>query len=649
MVEQAHTDNSEDQVVDKAVAEGGAYEVIRKRLTEQGTQLETAVSKLNSERLNEFGSSEMSVQSRVRFRTENNCIARDIVQVGPYLLLGYNVFIGLKKETRVEDVFALFTLEQEGDNVECKEVAAESTFLSHPSFVNDFDELYRYYKDTRLVQLSVTHDKLLAGFQIGERIDDIRVFRWSLSPDGKKVEYIDNRGERDIKLPPRYDFEWVETGRDEIVNGRHPHVNIRDRVFVETINGNLTVKLENNTEDGLGIYQEPVDDPTQSLDDAQIAYAEVGDLILLRIRPYREETIRYFIFNPSTQSVLRVDALGQSCVQLPEDHGVIFPGGYYLQTGEYKAFDETVSGFRFKRVLRSPNGEDVLYVFYEPHDGVVGLFAYNLINKTLQNPILGHGYALAADGRLTIFTAEGEPTRTHPMQIWKTPYFSSEFASQVPAKNSFYGRIGNAELVRGISDLYSICRRIEQQSVSSRLYNELVQSAQKLFDNYYWLSQGETSDIAELIRQIASTSELVIDEFEKVQSIRQQTEQALKEAETEQKDLVQKIRSEHWEAIDAYVDALGQIRRHRGRLMTIRDYRYMDLVRLDQLSKELDKEESELSERTVSFLSDEHAFDPYESKLTELEKEIEHAATSQGLKPLVESLDQVAQGLEQSH
>jgi ATPase involved in DNA repair. len=91
------TDTSE-ALVDKAVAEGGAYEVIKKRLLEQGKKLETSARELNKERLSEFGSSEMAVAARVRVRTENNCIARDIVQVGKYLLFGYNVYIGLKKK-----------------------------------------------------------------------------------------------------------------------------------------------------------------------------------------------------------------------------------------------------------------------------------------------------------------------------------------------------------------------------------------------------------------------------------------------------------------------------------------------------------------------------------------------------------------------
>src|SRR5690606_10928737 len=91
-------------IADQAVAQGGAYEVLRKRLSDQGARLRQVVEAMNQRRLQEFGDSRMEVAGRFRIRTENNCVGRDIVQVGDDLLLfGYNVFIGLKTQTRVED------------------------------------------------------------------------------------------------------------------------------------------------------------------------------------------------------------------------------------------------------------------------------------------------------------------------------------------------------------------------------------------------------------------------------------------------------------------------------------------------------------------------------------------------------------------
>lgn len=641
----AHTVD-ESSLVDNAVAQGGAYEVIRNRLSEQGKSLKEATDGLNQERLAEFGSTDMDVLARIRVRTENNCVARDIVQVGDYLLFGYNVFIGLKKETKVEDVFSLFAFKEVDGQYELEEVPREQNFLYETGFRNDFEELYRYYKHTKLTQLTVKNGRLLAAFQIGERIEDMRVFRWGLSADGKEVTYMDNRGERDIQLPKPYDFEWTQTQREDIVHGRHAHINIADKVFIDTLAGDLTIKIENNTEDGLGIYREPVDDKTQSLDDADVAYAIVGELVLIKVKPYREEKTRYFIFNPLTETAHRIDAIGESCLQLPEDHGVIFPGGYYLQTGEYKTFDEPVAGLRFKRMIRSPNGEDALFIFYEPVEGVVALFSYNLIEKALQNPIFGHGYALFEDGRIVIFTAEEEPARIHPMQIWSSPFASAEYASKQPVKQSFYGRIGNAELVRGVSDLYSIYRLIRNQSVSLKLYEELSRTTSKIFDNHYWLAEKELATIGELLKNIEKTAELVIDEFEKVESIRQQSAKAMQEATTEQEKLVAAARFGEWDTVTGYIDTLAGLRKHQGRLITLRDYRYIDLKKIDSLNKDVEKLIDELSEKTVNFLSSEEALTPYKDQISTLLAEAESAKTSVELEPMMASITGIADSLD---
>jgi len=651
MASDSPTQDTATALVDKAVAEGGAYEVLKKRLLEQGATLELNARNINRARLEEFGSSEMAVAARVRVRTENNCIARDIVQVGQYLLFGYNVFIGLKKETHVEDVFALFSLEEKEGHIDLSEQSPSQTFLENTRFSQDFSELYRYYKHTKLVELTVKNSKLLMGFQIGERLEDIRVFRWAISSDGNTIDYIDNRGERDIQLPPAYDFEWVECSREDTVHGKHPHVNILDTVFVETVGGDLTVKIENNTEDGLGIYREDVDDLTQSIDDAEYAYAQLGDLILIKILPYKENTWRHFVFNTLTASINRIDAIGTSCVQLPEDHGIVFPGGYYLQNGEYKTFEDATKGLRFKRVIRSPNGEDVLYVFYEPEQGIVGLMAYNMIDKKLANPIVGHGYALDDKGNLIIFSAESEATRIHPMQIWQTPYVSDEFASNAPASQSFLGRIGNAPLVRGISDLLSVCRTIDNQLVSVRLYEELSNGALKIFDNHFWLSEKDSGvngldTVAATLRDVSATAELAIDEFAKVESIRNQSSTALKTTEAKYKQLVSTIKTSSWETAEEHVQALDELRQQAGQLATIKSYRYIDTAAIEQMEAQLSTVQEQLSQRTVGFLADDNALKPYYSKIDNINQQLHATETIAELKPLIETIESTARGLD---
>ena len=638
--------NKTSQIVDSAVAEGGAYEVIRRRLIDQAETLHSRTAALNTARASEFGSTEMSVVARTRVRTENNCRGRDIVQVGDLLVFGYTVFIGLKKSTRVEDVFALYRLAVSGDTWSMEPVPVANTFLMDERFRHDFDELYRYYKETRLVQLVKKDGKLLASFQIGERMDDIRVFRWAVSTDGDSVTYIDNRGERDIEMPEPYDFEWKSVEREQIVHGRFPHISLDDEVFIETINGDLTIKVEDNTEDGEGIYSEPVDDPTQSLDDAQIDYAVVGELMLIRVLPYKENTWRHLVFNRRNQSVVRIDEIGSSCVQLPEDHGIIFPGGYYLQSGDYKTFGNDVAGFKFKRKIRSPIGEDVLFVFYEPTRGMVALLSYNLIDKSLQNPIVSSGYALADDGQIIVFKEEVEPTRVHPMQIWKTPYVHDEHVAQAPQVQSFYTNIGNSELVRGVSDLYSFCRVIRDETVSVSHYEKMRSTANRLFDDHFWIADEATGGIGDTVRTINETVEQIVDEFEKVESIRKQSDEALRESIAEQKSIVATSESAAWRSIDEFVEALDRIRKQRGHLATIREYRYIDVDAIDRMDEELVELNATVGESTATFLADEKSLASYHEEIDDVRGRIPALETVAAIEPHLEELERIAQGLD---
>jgi hypothetical protein len=207
------------------VSGSGSYDLLKKRLETQGEGLLKKTQALNEQRLAEFGRSDQTLILRTRARTENNAVARDIVRIGDLLLFGYNVFIGLRKETAVGDVFGLYRLASPGEaateNDELQPVPLAGTFLEDTRFVSDFRELYAYYKQATLLQLRVTQDKLLASFQIGQQLHDVRVFRWAIERDGG-IQYIDNRGERDIACPratissgpsPRAKTTWAASTR----------------------------------------------------------------------------------------------------------------------------------------------------------------------------------------------------------------------------------------------------------------------------------------------------------------------------------------------------------------------------------------------------------------------------------------------------
>lgn len=640
--------DSQDDVADLA---GGNYEVIRQRLTAGGGALRTKTNELNERRKEVFGGSELTVTANERVRTENNCVPRDIVSIQGNLLLGYNVFMGLKSETDISDVLALHSFKpgatpDEGFDCAALDVAEHAPYLVEEQFQSDFQTLYRYFRDAKLLQLIKSDTRLLAVFQIGAAHTDTKVFRWRIDGDGS-VSYMDDRGAEDFIFPPRYDFEWKVTGRDDQVGGEHPHFNIDNTLFVETIGGDLTVKIEDNTTTGEGIYSEPVDDHNQTLDDASIRWARLGSLLVLEVQPFREPDKRYLVYSDRTHKVVRLDGIGQACVQLPEDHGIIFPGGYFLQTGEHKVFEGEVEELEFKRMLRSPNGEDVLYVFHRRRDGHYSLFPYNLIRKEIQSPILCHGYSLFADGRLVVFrSVSEEPTRVHPMQVWQTPFTSAEYAASAPTDGSFLANVGNADLVRGISEAFTVCRLIANDEPTRATFEDIIATCTRAANSYYWLSHADVDDLKGDLDGIRRTAELIIDEFEKVQIFRQQAAAALAETEDQVTALDRDLRSEVWHEVAPFLDGLTRLRTQRGHIITLREMRYIDRPRLDELEAAVVEHFDRVSRDCVRFLLRDEAFGPLAEKLDQILAKLNEITKVADIRPLEESVVTTSQALD---
>ncbi|HEU5128303.1 MAG TPA: DNA repair ATPase, partial [Glycomyces sp.] len=632
--------------------DAGTYEVLSGRLDDFAAELTARSEALNAARTEAFGSTELKLLGTSRIRTANNCVPRDMVQVGGHLLFGYNVHMGLKSHTDVCDVFAVHRFERED-----AEDGASATFsfteveqgghvLDDERFTADFTEMYRYYRSTELLQVRQVDTRLLAVFRIGDNHADQRVMRWQLRPDGT-AEYMDARGEADHTWPEPYDFEWTETTRDDHVTGRHPHVSIEDEIFVECVGGSLTVKVEDNTESGEGVFSEPVAEPLQSLADAAIAYARVGPLILLRILPYKETQTRYLIYNGRTGEVHRADAIGAACRRLPEDHGVIFPGGYYLNEGRLKTFEHDTEGLRFKRVVRSPNGEDVLFVFYHEIEGRSLLLPYNVIRKEVAAPMTVHGYSLFDDGTLVAFRFTGDQaTRVHPVQVWGTPFVSEAHAAAGESGDTPIHRIGNAEAVRAVSDALSVARMVREMEPGQAVFEALIAAATRCLDDYPWLGDEGLFGLDETLRSVRDTAESVLDEYATVAELTAEAGKALAQAETDTLKLLRRARGEAPKSAEEWVVLLTELRGAQGRLVTLRDVRYVETGRIDRMEADLTECLDGTGRRAVAFLEREDAFAPYFAEIGELEQRAEGIETVAESAPLVEDLDGRQHGLE---
>ncbi|MDX3611710.1 DNA repair ATPase [Streptomyces europaeiscabiei] len=615
--------------------DAGTYEVLRDRLTAQAAELSRRAGALNVRRTEEFGGTRLELIGTERLRTEYSCVPRDIVSVGDGLLFGHNVFLGHKPETTVRDVFALY--DRDLNRLPDDTVPG---LLDDPAFVREFTALYRYYRQAHLLQLRSVDGKVLAVFQTGEKVGDIRVLRWAMTEDGGAA-FLDARGERDHVLPASHDFVWTETTRGDHVLGRHPHVSVEGEVFVGTIGGTLTVKIEDDPETGEGIYAEPVAEPLQSLADAYIAYARVGALILLDVLPYKEEAHRYLVFNTLTRTVVRLDGIGQACRRLPEDQGIVFPGGYCLATGACKTFDGLdTDGLDFERVVRSPNGEDVLFAFHAHVEGRSLLLPYNMIRKEVATPLSCHGWALFDDGTLMVLRADSdEPQRVHPLQLWHSPYVSDTYAAARPVGTGPLARVGNADLVRGISDCLSITGAVAETTPTSAVYEALAAACVRAADSYHWLREPELGDLHEPLAQVRATAEQVLAEFETVQALTRQAADALDEAATRLATVARRLRGEAPRDAAAWVEGLTELRHAQGHLLTLKDMRYADTARLDELAADVEADLAAFGQRAVTHLAREDAFADHRADIEQLAIDAEAITTVAEAAPRAARLD----------
>ena len=615
----------------------GTYEVLRNRLRDAATDLRQRLNKLNASRAEVFGNIETTLVATDRVNTEHNCVPRDIVSVGNQFLFGYNVQFGLKTDIHLSDVFSAYQF-------------SEQQFHSRPldligdqQFAKDFNELYRFYKNTRFARFFRSGPMLHMVFQVGKTTQDIKSFKWRVTSDS--IEYIDNRSEHEVRDPPQHEFRWSKTTRDQHHYGAHPHISIDDLVFVETVGGDLTIKIENNTETGEGIYAEPVDNPDQQLDDAEIHYSIVGNLVLLKIRPYQESKVRYVLYNGKIQQAMRLDDIEHACVMLPSDHGLIFSGGYYLQTGEFKRFDHGLSNMRYQRTIAAPNGEDYLYLFYNPESGTYVQLRYNLIRQTVDAPLICHGQTFFEGGEMVCFRGQDDPQKHHAIQVWQTPFTGPEFVSDNQT-DSYLFKIGNKEIVSGMAECNELIQLIDKDDSYEGLYVDLVKKTTDLLDSYFWINADETEKLAEPLAKIRDASTAAVEEYDKVVRLRRDTSERMREVQSSIDELFKVIERTRFESIDDFVTSLAQLREQRGHAIGLRELKYADDALIASLEESTSEKADRLSRRCVEFLLTPNALAPYQEKVKSISESILAIESVSEAKKLQESIEQSGAALE---
>jgi hypothetical protein len=574
--------------------EGGTYEIIRNRLNAQARELRSRLEQLNPARKDVFGSIETRLLSTERISTDHNCIPRDLVAVGNRFIFGYNVHLGLKTETELSDVFAVYEFR---DGTFHRQ---ELDLIRDERFIRDIKGDLSLLPQRRLRQVLDHRPALFMVFRVGKSVTDIKTFKWAI--DGDRLVYLDNRSDHEFRYPAariRMDAHHPRSAP----HGLHPHISIHDRVFVETVGGDLTIKIENNTDSGEGIYAE---DGGQTRPDA----GRRRILLCHRRQPDPAEDPPV----PGTRLPLhrlqREDPAGpppglhrcrlRAAARRPRDHLLqrLLPADRRVQglreRADRHAVRAAAGGAQRRRLpvrLLQPRQRRPRAAALQP-DRTAG--------RRRRCCATAPPFSRR---RADLLPRPAEPQKHHALQIWQTPYVGEDYVPEAKT-DSFLFKIGNRDLVRGMAECHEVLNLIAKEDTYANLYVDLAKLAGDVIDAYFWIDSagvlppgggaggdpqhgvGRDRGVRKGHAAVGRTRRRA----KPVASARRPGRSWLR---------VHRRRFDH---VDDFVRSLADLRSIRGEAIALRDLRYIDLELVDKLEKEVVEQSDRLAQRCVQFL-----------------------------------------------
>ncbi|NEC31785.1 DNA repair ATPase, partial [Streptomyces rubrogriseus] len=206
-------------------------------------------------------------------------------------------------------------------------------------------------------------------------------------------------------------------------------------------------------------------------------------------------------------------------------------------------------------------------------------------------------------------------------------------------------RVGNADLVRGISACLSVAGAVGEGITTAEGYRALAASCVRAADAHHWLGEADLGDLAGALAAVRETAEQVLAEYETVRDLTRRAAEARDEAAERIASVVRRLRGEAPKEAAAWVRGLTELRHAHGHLLTVKEMRYADAPGIDALAAEAEESLAELGRRAVAFLAREDAFDAQRADVEALVADAEAIATVAEAGPVAARLDELADGL----
>jgi MoxR-like ATPase len=175
---------------------------------------------------------------------------------------------------------------------------------------------------------------------------------------------------------------------------------------------------------------------------------------------------------------------------------------------------------------------------------------------------------------------------------------------------------------------------------------ELVKRTTDVIDAYYWLNNPEAFHIQEPVGAIRDTASAAIDEFEKVQRVKKNTQEQINLVSEKIEIVKDKVKQARFCDIDEFVKLLAELRSLRGETISLKDLRYTNLPLVEEFEQLLEERTLQVSEKTVKHLLKETALDFYKNKVEEQSEAIEKVAKVTEIAQIEKNIDEAGKELE---
>ena len=207
-------------------------------------------------------------------------------------------------------------------------------------------------------------------------------------------------------------------------------------------------------------------------------------------------------------------------------------------------------------------------------------------------------------------------------------------------------KIGNKDIVQAMSEVQEVIQLINKEDSYEGLYEDILKKSNSIIDSYFWVHDEALQNLGTPLQHIKEIANTAIDEFVKVQIQRKHAEEILTAIEKKIEDLVFKVNSSIYEQLDQLVHNLSHTRKLQGEVIDLRNVKYIENNRINELEEQLHHIATNLSEKTIQFLLQEAALTSYEQKVVIQKNEVDKVTKAIDAKAIENGCKAISSDLE---